>query len=278
MDYIEEAQKNYAASQRANDTLKKLILELGTRQDNFHVGSGLGGNPSQWWFLVNHEVKAIPTEDQNPSWDRVGTEEILLYVPEKFTMKQIRAALTEFYEKHPHRLDVNDQQVIEPAFLRDQPIRHVDAKIYTLAVESALELQKWLDLKIELNNEIHKVTSKERDVFRAAFLQEMKLPATYFEDHSDDEDDPIEGMYEKHPVWGVKDAAVGARYKAMFDQLLSQEDRDRITFIGSCPSYVTLAAFRRIIGIERMVHLNLDEIKETGFLRTINKAVDEIKA
>lgn len=276
MDYVEEAQKNYAATQRANDTLRKLMLELGTRQDNFHVGSGLGGNASQWWFLVNHEVKAVPTDDTAPSFSRVGAEEILFLVPEKAVMSQIRTALTEFYEKHPHRLEVTDQQIIDPAFLRDQQIRHIDAKVYTLAVDSALELQKWLDIKIQLNVEISEVVHKEKDVFRAEFLKEMKLPATYFEDHSDDEDDPIEGMYEKHPVWGVKDAASSARYKTMFDQLLSQDDRDRITFIGSCPSYVTLAAFRRIIGIERLVSLNLDEIKETEFLKAINKSVNEI--
>lgn len=276
MNYVEEAENHYKALEKAKDVFSKLLLELGVRQNNDHVGSGMGGNPSHWWFLVNHKVKVVPTQDAAPSWSRVGTEEIVFYVPASATIKQARLALNEFYEKHPHRLDVTEEQIINLGFLRDQTIRHIDAKIYLQAVETALELQKWLDLKIDLDREVNKLFSQERAVFRAAFLNEMKLPPTYFEDIEDDEDDPVEKMYEKHPVWGVKDAASSKRYKTMFDQLLSQEDLDRITFIGSCPPHITLGVFRRLVSIERMVALNLDEIKECDFLRTINRSVDDI--
>lgn len=36
--------------------LLKLILEYGTRKDNYHVGSGLGGNDKYFWFLYKTNI------------------------------------------------------------------------------------------------------------------------------------------------------------------------------------------------------------------------------
>jgi hypothetical protein len=230
---------------------------------------------------VNHAVRPVFTTDEQASWSSVGDNEIVLYVPEKPRMKQIREALDQFYQQHPHKLDVTEEQLINISFLHDQLIRHIDAKVYVHAVEAGLQLQRWLDRKLELDRAIRQVTEDEKKVFKAAFLEEMKLPATYFEDlenkdDNDVDDDPITSMYRKHPVWGEKDKAVSKRYQAMFDQLLSQDDLDKMVFIGSCPGYIALAVFRRLVQIERIVGLNLDERKECEFLISINRAVDDI--
>ena len=271
---IEELKEDYYRQDKGRKVLEKLLLELSIRSDNEHVGSGMGGNASEWWFLVNHEIKIkfSPTVTSTFSGSSKPNE-IVFSVAKKPDMKDIRRALTFFFKSHPDKLDTTEEQLVNLSFLKDQPIRSVNAKIYLHAVKTGLELVKWLDIKIALDGEISKVTSQEREVFQASFLKEMELPETYFEDC--DEDDPFEAMYRKHPVWGVKDAASSKRYKLMFDQLLSQEDLDKMTFIGSCPSFITMPTFRRLVQIERLVRLNLDERKECDFLSRINSTLDE---
>jgi len=269
---IEEMKENYHRQEVSRKVLEKLLLELSIRSDNNHVGSGLGGNASEWWFLVNHEVK-LKFSRTGLSEFKSNSGEIIFSVAKKPDMGQIRGALTAFFKTHPDKLDTTEEQLVNLSFLRDQPIRSTNAKIYLHAVQSCLELVKWLDIKIELDSEISKVISKEQDVFQAAFLKEMDLPATYFEDC--DQDDPFEKMYHKHPVWGVKHAASAKRHSLMFAELLSQDDLDKMTFIGSCPSFITMPTFRRIVQIERLVRLNLDERKECDFLSLINSTLDE---
>jgi hypothetical protein len=254
-------------------TLEKLLMQLSVRSNNHLVGSGLGGNASEWWFLVNHKItiKLSTTEFGAFSISKTNPNEIIFWVPVKPDLKQIRGALASFFVNHPNKLDTTEEQLINLSFLRDQPIRDINAKIYLHAVKVGLELIHWLDIKMELDNEMSKVSSKEKNVFRASFLKEMDLPATYFEDC--EENDPFEVMYYKHPIWGVRDAAVRKRYGLMFDQLLSQDDLDKMTFIGSCPSFITMPIFRRIICIERVVRLSLD--KKCDFLARINKDIDD---
>lgn len=270
---IEKMMESHQRQALARKVLEKLLLELSVRSNNEHVGAGLGGNASEWWFLVNHEVK-LELSSTGLSEFRSNLDQVIFSVAKKPDMGQIRGALTAFFKSHPDRLDTTEEQLVNLSFLRDQPIRSLNAKIYLHAVKSGLELVKWLDIKIALDGEISKVISQEREVLQSAFLKEMDLPSTYFED-IDDDNDPIEAMYTKHPVWGVKDAALSKRYRTMFDQLLSQDDLDKITFIGSCPSFITMPAFRRLVQIERMVRLNLDERPECDFLSRINSSYEE---
>jgi hypothetical protein len=271
---VEEMMESHARHDLARKTLEKLLLELSIRANNQHVGSCIGGNASEWWFLVNHKVKLGLSRTELSLFSKSSDpDEVIFSVPKKPDMKQIRGALTVFFASHPDRLDTTEEQLVNLSFLRDQPIRSTNAKIYLHAVKAGLELAHWLDVKIELDNEISKVISKEQEVFRASFLKEMDLPTTYFEDC--DNDDPFEAMYYKHPVWGVKDAASSKRHSLMFAQLLSQDDLDKMTFIGSCPSFITMPAFRRLVQIERMVRLNLDERPECDFLSRINSIIDE---
>ncbi len=272
--------EHYQSQDESTKILSKLMLDLGTYQDKFYLGTRMGGNPSQWWFLVNHPVSAVLTEDVNAFWSAVGSEEIILHVPEKPKMKQIRETLNEFYSQHPHRLEVTEAQLINPSFLRDQPVRHMNSKNYILAIEVGLELQKWLDLKIELNLQITSLFAKEKEVFEQSFLQEKKLPSNYFDKLRKDQREnscPFKEMYHAHPVWGAKLIASDKRYQMMLDQLISQDDLDKIAFINSCPIYITLAVFRRVIQIERIIRLNLDERKEFEFMETISKIFKEIE-
>lgn len=270
--------KKMVADEKRRDlglkTLEKLLLELSVRVNNDHVGTGMGGNPSEWWFLINNVLVIRSSSSGEVEWSTTKKGEIAIHIDQKPNMRQVRESLTAFYSNHPQKLSVTDEQLVNPSFLRDQQIRTTNAKIYLRAVETGLELVKWLDIKIELDGEISKVFSKEKNVFRAAFLKEMDFPSTHFDD-VEEEPDPLENMYRKHPTWGVKDAAASKRYQTMFDNLLSQEDLDKMIFIGSCPTYITMPAFRRTVQIERMVRLNLDEKAECDFLTRINSLLND---
>ena len=268
-----EVMEQHKKLQKAQEFLNKLLLELSVRADNEHVGTGMGGNHAQWWFLVNHSVKMGVTAGIDVSFYRVGSDEILIYVPEDPKMKQARLALNDFYDAHPDKFDLTLEQLTNQSFIKDAKIRTRDAKIYLKAIETGQELVTWLDPKIELNDHINKVFAKEYEFFEKNFLQEMKLPLNYFEDH-EERNDPVREMFEEHPVWGAKNKVTEARQKLMADQLLSREDLDKLIFIGSCPQHITLFALRVCLGIERIVRLNIDELPECNFLNKINKAVD----
>lgn len=75
-----------------------------------------------------------------------------------------------------------------------------------------------------------------------------------------------------HSVWGPKYKDIQSRHTKMEDQLLSQDDIERLQFIASFPSYITLFAARVCIGIERVVSLNLDE--RCDFMSKINSEIE----
>lgn len=268
-DWIELAERAFT----------KLKMELAIRSDNPHVGSGLGGNVSELFFLMNHKIKFALSKTDVSSFERNGNE-ILFSVASKANMKQIRKALTEFYSNHPAKKDIAVEQIINPTYLKETVINPtIDIKLLIQALEIGLDSQKWLDKKLDLRNHLCNLSDEEHHDLKVRFLLEIGLPSNYFEtlpknEEADEyEGDPVGYMFKHHPVWGVRDEAVSKRFHEMGNHLLSQEDMDRINFIGACPPHITLLIFRALISLERVVALNLDEKLE--FLSEIDKRLDQ---
>jgi hypothetical protein len=277
----EEYEKRRVALEKAEGVYERLRLELGVREDNEHVGSGLGGNPSELFFLLSHPVKLGLSKDDKSHFSRVGAIEILLEVPENVKMKELRQALSKFFSTHPDRLELTRDQFLDPTFLKEHSSKSLDLKLLTKIVAEGRSLASWLDIKLVLQKALNKVSDQEQDEISKLFLKEMELPENYFDSEDDDNDDkysyqasPIRKMLNNHPTWGPKLDAIRKRYGDICFALLSREELDKLKFIGTFPSYIALFSMRSLIGIERIVSLNLDERDECQWLVHINKTID----
>lgn len=261
----------------AHKWLNKLKLELGVRSDNEHVGSGLGGNASELFFLMSKRVKPIVSPDDKAHFRDTHTQ-IIFEVPEKPVMKQVRQELTSFISSHPDKNNYTFQQITNTSFLRDQMVDTVDIKFLIKALEIAQELVPWLDSKIEVATALRKMFNTEQTALDHAFLREMGLPEDSLDKEEDDSDldySPegfIHTAIKNHPIWGKKKEAVNKRYDDAEKTLLSQEDLDKMNTVGCCPQYIALLVFRTQLQIDRIVALNIDERLEV--LAKINKVVD----
>lgn len=263
---------------------RTLKTELAIRQNNEHVGSGLGGNTTELFFLLTHKVNIGQSLDDKFHVTTLDNGEVLCSVPSKPSSLEARKKLTSFINSHPGKVDVTQDQLSNISFLKDLGSKSLDIKLLITALEEATILANWLDAKIEVKNNIDKLFDKEHRALEVCFLKEMNLPESYFKDLAKiietqrgnssfvEEDDPMKFMFNAHPVWGVKDKACKKRHEEMEFRLLSQEDLDRLNFIGTFPSYIGLFVFRSQIGIERLITLNLDE--RTDFLDKINKLLE----
>ena len=261
---------------KARTAFNKLKLELGCRSDNEHVGSGMGGNVSEYLFLLTHTVEVVGTKEGNPSFSKVTSNEVSFYSAPKPPMKLVRQALTSFLDKEfPDRTIVTQDQIINLSFMKDIYSTNVESDLFIRALEQTYDLVKWLDLKLDMQKKMQELGSQEREDISFRFLKEMNLPKTYFQDHKDDKQDPMGRMLSKHPVWGVKQKAVNARIGEICKQLLSTEDNEKLQMIGCYPAYITLFVFRSLVNIERIVALNLDENINCKFLSDINREMED---
>lgn len=280
--------------QKEKDFFKTLKTELAIKNNNEYVGSGLGGNISELFFLFTHKVNIGKSPDYKIHFNIVK-DNIVCLVPHKPNLKDARKELTNFINNHLDKVNVIEQQLLNISFLKDLEGSTLDIKLLIHAIEVADILVNYLDSKIELKKHIDNLFSKEHAALESSFLKEINLPISYLEDlrkdshktydinaysgvttASEETDNPISDMFYSHPIWGVKDKAVSKRHSEMNERLLSQEDLDKLNFIGTLPSYITLFVVRTKLGMERIVTLSLDE-RDGGFLNIINNNLDNKK-
>src|SRR5574338_325649 len=261
-------QKEYPG-QIAIRNFNRFRLELGLRSNNEHAGSGLGGNPTEFWFVVNHNFKVYV--DNTIMFETTGPNEITAYIPGHKGVKvaDIRRAFSSFVASHPDRVDISNENLTNLSFLRDLKVNHPNAAAFIKGVEKAHELAHWADVKIAFQKEIHSFFGKEILFLETQFLKELGLSETYLQDlrdknekarkdgaidYSDQNrgDDPSSAMFKSHPIWGAKRKAILEREKVYVDNLLSQEDKDRMEFLGSLPPFVMLQVVRSIVQIDRI--------------------------
>lgn len=261
----------YERNNQVTRKFNQLRLELGMREDNEHNTSGMGGNPSEFWFLLNHTFKVYLSENR-VSFTYDNKETVIAHIPwqKDFPLKEIRLAFTEFYNNHTDNFPMTKESIIDVPYLKTLEPKHMNARTYIRAVEVAKELTEWLDKKISFTKQLDSFFGEESKFVREQFLKEMNLPLTYFDkekvdydkiDYSDlnRNEDPMVSLLNKHPLWGVRLSAIKERQSKMMDNLFSQEDRDRMTWLDGCPTFIALQAIRSLVQIDRIIQLNLDE-------------------
>lgn len=260
----------YAKNLKAKDLFNGLRLELGVRSNNEHVGSGLGGNAAELLFLLTHKFTVV-SGGSNFLTEKDGKFEFQINPDSKRV--ELRNILTSFVTNHPDfNPSITQKQLCNLSFVRDLPIKTLDVQLLIKSLETAYDVVQWLDLKLALLSKIDVILAKEVSALQIEFLREMGLPETYFKDTEDDREDPVEEIFNKHPIWGVRCKAARKRYNSMEDLLLSPEDLEKLNTIGSFQNYICLFSYRLIIGIERTVRLNLDE--KLTFMKEVNKVIE----
>lgn len=261
----------------AQRNFNRFRIELGVRSNNEHAGSGLGGNPTEFLFVVNHTFKVYV--DNTIRFADTASGEVIAYIPGHKTVKisDIRKEFSAFVKNHPDKIEVTNEQLTNLSFIKDLKVNHANMLSFIKGVEKAHELAHWLDIKKSFQSEISALFKKEVEFLETQFLKEIGLSESYFKDQREKEeqnrkdrlidyndqnrgDSPYNHMFIEHPIWGAKAKAAREREANMISNLLSKEDRDRMDFLGSLPSFVVLQVVRSIIHIDRIVALNLDEI------------------
>lgn len=267
--FIEE-EKNFNKLVEAKDFVTKLRLELALRPDNEHVGSGLGGNISEFMFLVCHDIKVISSNDNKIKFS--GAKEITISVPEKPNLKEAREELSKFIESHVDKLVITKEQAINISFIQDLKFSTLEKDLLIKGLKIAHDLVIWLDPKIRLQDKIAEVFDIEYKDVEGSFLKEMNLPSTYFKDQKDKYNNPVFAMFNKHPIWSAKNKEIIDRQNLMEEQLLSSDDITKMNLIGTLPAHLAVHIIRLVICVDRLVKLNLDE--KFKFLSEVNKQFD----
>lgn len=238
----------------------KLKLSLALNDSN-NQAFELGGNCSELFFLLTHNVTVFPAD--KTSFFRAGSSGIQFNIEGSASIKELRKELTEFIATHPDKLSLSKEEVKDLSFLKNMEIATFDMKILVKAVEEVQILVKSLDTKLTLQQSIGKVFNEEIDVIKLAFLKEMNLPKNLFDLKSSNRNTKeyfsAIRMMKAHPVWGPKYKEIKDRLDKIEELLLGKEELGKLESLTSLPPYITLFVIRNYIGLERMVNLSLDE-------------------
>jgi len=90
-----------------DNNLSNLIVNLGTRS----------GDPSLWWFLVNHYVEIKESSTKECTWNSGELNQIICNMPDELDVSQAKHSLKEFYLNHSDKLLVTDAELIDLNFL-----------------------------------------------------------------------------------------------------------------------------------------------------------------
>ena len=271
--YEVEMLKTYASK-----VIEKLKLELSLRSNNDHVGTGFGGNPSQFLFIISQKIDVQKSPDGQPHFLEGPPGWIVFQLERPVTMVAVRKAFDSFFASHPERNDFTMEQVSNPSFLRDHvKSPSINVQLLIKALEIGRELASLLDQKGEVLSVISKSFDKEIKALQVCCLKDLGFPLDSIKDDEEKDQKDIvssklRAVCRKHPVWGARIKEVQKREEKIAELMLSQEDLDKLNTMGSFPNYIAMFSVRTSIQIDRLVRFNLDE--RTTFLNEINKVVE----
>ena len=251
---------------KANAHYNELTNELALRSNNYSVGSKLGGNASELFFLFTHDVKFAPSPDELSHIVSNLSEDVVFQFPKgKMDIKQLREELTRFISSHPEKNDFTEKQVTDIDFIKsniDKNTFHTDLLMRYL--EECEKLKTSLEPKLKINKVIEEVFKLEKDNLIKSFLKEMRLEEDFFTKLNLTDDDTkigskITSMMYKHPTWGLQYKNIEDRAARIYKEIISQEEINLIKFIDSFPSPIKILSVRMKLGIEFMINFNIDE-------------------
>lgn len=132
-----------------------LKLDLAVKENNLHIGSGFGGNPSQLLYLMTHKIQSVH-HNEECKFVLVDNDTIKLYLNLDSDNKShdMRMALSKFLETQDV-VAVTRKQFIDVDYLRSLKVSE-DISLLIQAVELAFKFKSILDSKVSLVNDIEK--------------------------------------------------------------------------------------------------------------------------
>lgn len=288
--------------------LLRLKIDLAVRNDNNHVGSKLGGNPSQLFWLLTHNVIIRSGSKFHFDMGKDHPPQVVLYCPnEKVPFLEMRRALNEYYENQADKKEVTIEQLTNLSFLKDIQNPTTEIKLLMRSLEITGSVKTWLIMKRKVNSILSASFARETDALKKELQEELGLPENYFfrKEHRDYdramkdalEDDSIKtihssldedraSMHDKdhrilntmlaeHPIYAPKFNAIKKRQEQMEQALLSQEELNKLVLLGAMPEHIFTLAVRSSIGIDVIVALDLDEKIGSAFSRVAALTGDE---
>lgn len=264
---------------RALRVLNALKCELSMRPDNEHIGSGLGGNAGELFFLLTNDVRPIIsyTDPKNVGWFQNEDRETkksyieLRLAPkkqgEKRNMKTVRQSLTEFCNRsHTRQMDFDTFLSLVPAL---EPLT-LDMHLLKQAFKMAASLRADLQHTIKLQESVLELSKKEEKDLEIAFCQSIGVKHEEMERHNQ-----LDRMMRKHPVFGPKVSNKEERFSQISKLLLSETYISTIKAISTYPSYISILTMRTQFGIDLIVSLDLDVHMDTAFSKEVEADEDE---
>lgn len=266
--------------------IKKLKLDLAVRKNNEHTGTGLGGNASQLFYLMTHDIKSEHSPDEVVHI-RQENDIVIFQIPKKFSILDIRKAFNEFWELNLSQNEIDDSQLLDPTWLSDyQAPRKIDLHYLTKAIVTARDVAGWLDQNKKFRKQISDFFRAEYKDVEEKYLLDIGLPIDYLakidlleqsEERSTEvscDTDPVRSSLEKHPVWGNQIKSIDKRKNEMIKLVLSESVLKKLNIIGSYPGYIALLVMRTEVSIDRVVYHNLDEYID--WMTELNKEIESI--
>jgi len=272
--------------------MKDLKIDLAIREDNKHFGSGLGGNPSEFLWLITNNIHShyetyngdidMDVHEQNLKnrgkvknfFEKDG--KIFFYLSyEEESLGEVRAALTEFLKTKEVR-QITFQMLADTTFLRSLDEK-TDSNVHILAlcVEHCRRLMDSLNAKNEARRIINEVFNAESEQLNSEFRKQFGFPPA--NNKYSEADGNIGTMLSEHPIFGKREKAINKRHRSSIRLLISNEDVELINVIQCFPKHLCLVSIRMAIGIEDIVRLNLDEFFKFNKLSTLQNSKDEDK-
>ena len=279
--------------------IERLQIDLSVRKDNFHPGSGLGGNASGFFYLLSKKVRlAEPTSGEIKFTER--NNKVYVSFPDTVDLKDLRLAFDEFFKNLPDKVDYTESQISDVNFLSNLDCKCDNIYLLIKSLRLTNQLVDSLDYQRDFMNKIDLFFQKELDEVSVLFLKEMDLPPDHFSSRENevknglldlseedfnklseeelselaycgDDESELRATLNNHPIWGKRKQEILARKDAMISNLLSQSDIDKLVILDSLPLAISFFAIRSRLTIERIVCHSLDEVKEFKTLNRVNE-------
>ena len=268
-----------------NKILDRLMVDLSLRENNTHAGSSLGGNPSEFFFLLTHNIAVVhPTSRAGISFrERDGV--ILILCPVNVTMRQLRAEFSIFYNQHADKRDMTFDQLSNVSFLKDMRNPSLNIRLLMKCLSSTTRLMSSLKDKEVVNGAIERYFINERARLRKdlethlgwtepnypemdptyeamlnsdEFTEDQMVEHDTFRAPDRPERDIFHFVLESFPAFKARNEDIEKRKEAALGTIYSSEDDKLIYEIIYFPRSIAMFCIRKLIGIDMIIKLNLD--------------------
>lgn len=271
--------------------LKILKEELATREDNTNVGSGLGGNLRQYfWLLINgidlkedtslldqkidalklrEDIKKDPslTSANGPEFRIIDNRLYLVYneLRKSTSILELRQKLDKFIEDNSIQLpDITYEQITDIDYMDQYRGKSIQLDIFRKCLAYSYKLIKLLRDSDSLRAGIEAKCAEEKTALAIDFAKEYDLS---FENDKDRA--LVISMIAGHKAYCPRLNDINTRRDQMISNCMGYAEKKYLDFLNSAPMFLSIPPIRRIIQINNIVKYNL------GDYLTMRMAEDE---